>query len=60
MLMLALFLKVYLIMFICLLNLCWISIVNAIDESVKCIVIFTKYASEICARSTFSMFDEND
>jgi hypothetical protein len=47
-------------MFICLLNLCWISIVNATDESIECIVIFTKYASKVRARSTFWMFDEND
>jgi hypothetical protein len=44
--MLALFLKIYLIIFVCSLNSCWLSIVNAINESVKCIVILAKYARE--------------
>jgi hypothetical protein len=48
--MLALFLKIHLIIFVCSLNLCWLSIVNATDESVECIVIFAKYAREALFR----------
>jgi hypothetical protein len=48
--MLALFLKIHLIIFVSSLNLCWLSIVNAIDELVKCIVIFAKYAREALFR----------
>jgi hypothetical protein len=48
--MLALFLKIHLIIFVCSLNLCWLSIVNAIDESVECIDILAKYAREALFR----------
>jgi hypothetical protein len=48
--MLALFLKIHLIIFVCSLNLCWLLIVSAIDESIKCIVIFAKYARETLFR----------
>jgi hypothetical protein len=48
--MLALFLEIYLIIFVCLLNLCWLSIVSATDESVECIVILAKYAREALFR----------
>jgi hypothetical protein len=59
MLMLVLFLKFYLIIFICSLNLCWLSI-NTINELIKRIIIFTKYANEVCTQSIFSMCDEDD